>query len=265
MIFKDIENNEFLVERISKLILKENISHAYIFSGATGRDRILAADLFSKAVLCREFPGSGCDSCIICKKIDHGNHEDLIYIEKDENSIKDEAIEELQKKLKRKPFAGDRIIAVIKDADTMTSRAQNRLLKTLEEPFPGTVLILLADNEENLMRTVLSRCANLRWNSFSEDNVEIAEKAEEFVRKLVDGEPYYLKKKVLSSVENRDEAYRLLDSMEVIFGSYIRKSTYSKEMLKTAIDSIEGARSELARGMQPMQSLKRMILKMEDV
>ena len=57
---------------------------------------------------------------------------------------------------------GDRNIAVIKDADTLTVRAQNRLLKTLEEPFEGTVIMLLSENRENLLDTIKSRCIMYR-------------------------------------------------------------------------------------------------------
>jgi len=267
MTFDEIGNNAPLIKRVSRAIISGRVSHAYIFEGAARADRAAAADSFAKAVLCGEHPGRGCDSCIVCKKIDHGNHGDVLYVEKSENSVKDEAIEELQEKLKKKPFSGDRNIAVIKDADAMTSRAQNRLLKTLEEPFPGTIILLLSDNVENFARTIRSRCIVLRWNPFHEEQGgEETEKAEALVKMLAGGEPFYARKRMVAGLfENRDEALALLDRMEILFGGYLRERSYGKKTIKAAIDSIEEARQELKRGMQPAQSLKRMILKMEGI
>ena len=267
MTFKDIKNNEQLIKRTSDIIIKGNISHAYIFEGASRGDRVTAADCFAKAVLCGAFPGSGCDSCTVCRKIDHGNHEDISYVEKDENSVKDESIEELQEKLKKKPFSGDRHIAIIRDADAMTARAQNRLLKTLEEPFPGTVILLLADSVENFTKTILSRCVVLRWNPFGGTCCgETAEKAEAFIKTLLSREPFYLKKRMAAELsENKDEAFVLLDAMEVLFGRYLREHFYGIEDVKAAVSCIEEARQELKRGMKPSQSIKRMMLKMEGI
>ena len=70
----------------------------------------------------------------------HGNYEDFHFVESDGMSVKDEQICKVQSDIRKKPME-ERHMAVIKDADTMTLRAQNRLLKTLEEPFEGTVMI----------------------------------------------------------------------------------------------------------------------------
>ena len=266
MTFRDIKNNEAAVKRISDSIINGNISHAYIFEANTCTDKRLLADSFAKAVLCRSHLGAGCDSCVICKKIGHGNHEDVIYTEKDGISVKDEAIEELQVKLKRKPFAGERSIAIIDDADTMTARAQNRLLKTLEEPFPGTVIILLSCNIENLAKTILSRCVVVRWRPFAtEDGSELLKEAERLIKMFLEGEPFYLNKPaVMNFSENRDEAYKLLDSMEIICGGHIRERSCGREAVSSAVSCIEEARQDLSRGLNVGYALKSMILKMED-
>ena len=122
MILKDIENNEKIIERLEYITKEEQLSHAYIFEGNRQCDKKLVADCFIKAVLCENSKGTGCSECAACKKIEHGNHEDVMYVEKSGNSIKDEAIEELQSRLKNKPVSGFRNIAVIQDADTMTIR-----------------------------------------------------------------------------------------------------------------------------------------------
>jgi len=267
MTFKDIKNNDKLIKRVSNSIINGNISHAYIFEGGSEKDRKAVADAFTKAVLCGVNPGIGCDSCIVCRKIEHGNHEDIIFVEKDVNSIKDEAIEELQKKLKKKPFAGERNIAVIKDADTMTSRANNRLLKTLEEPFAGTVIILLSDHAENFTKTIISRCAVLRWNPFTDDDSGGHEAiAEEIIQMLISGTPSYARRPIITNLaEDRDSALKTLSAMESVFGRYAKERCYGKEAIRKAVSCIEEAQQDLKRGLSSGYSLKNMMLKIENV
>ena len=139
---------EKLINRISLSIRENAVSHAYIIEGDALTDKMGFAIDFLKAVSCNELPGTGCDECLTCRKIEHRNYEDLYIVEAEFNasktakSIRDDAIEELQDNLARKAVE-ERCFAIIESADSMTHRAQNRLLKTLEEPNPGTVIILL--------------------------------------------------------------------------------------------------------------------------
>ena len=158
-----------LAERIRGSVTAGNVFHAYIIEGDTCVDKVAFAKDMLKAIMCRENPGMGCEECIDCRKIAHDNYEDLYFIESDGLSVKDEAVFQLQEKLKLRPSGGNRNLAIIKDADTMTVRAQNRLLKTLEEPTPGTVIILLSENRDNLLETIRSRCVAYRLNSLETD------------------------------------------------------------------------------------------------
>ena len=263
MAFKDINNNDLLINRISRFIKSGNVSHAYVFECDTSADKKILANSFAKAILCETQKGMGCDSCIVCLKVANGNYEDIIYVEKDGASVKDGAIEELQEKLKIKPFAGERNIAIINEAETMTQRAQNRLLKTLEEPFLGTVLILLTNNSEGLNKTILSRCVILKWNEFAHEDLEdLQDEAEILVKMLLSEKPYYLSKsRLMNLAEDRDAAYKLLDCMQITYGKFMKESYCSKEVAHFAIRCIEEARRDLAQGMNVAYTLKNMILK----
>jgi len=263
MAFRNISNNDLIINRISRSIKSGNISHAYVFECDTSADKKVLANSFAKAILCDEQKGMGCDSCIICNKIANGNYEDIIYVEKDGASVKDGAIEELQEKLKIKPFAGERNIAIINESETMTARAQNRLLKTLEEPFLGTVLILLTNNSEGLNKTILSRCVVIKWNEFEMEGWgDLPDEAETLVKMLLNGEPYYSSKfRLMSLAEDRDNAYKLLDCMQISYGKFMRERFCSKEVAHFAIRCIEEARMDLAKGMNVAYTLKNMILK----
>jgi DNA polymerase III subunit delta' len=102
-------------------------------------------------------PDDACDSCVVCRKIDHGNHEDFYLVQKDENSVKAGAVEGIISSLYYKPL-GARTVVLVDNADTMTIQAQNKLLKTLEEPSGNAVIILLAERKDALADTILSRC-----------------------------------------------------------------------------------------------------------
>lgn len=124
------KEDEKLIGRIRQSIRDGKVSHAYLIEGDTCVDKVDFAKDFLKAVSCKVKPGEGCDICADCRKIDHDNCEDLYFVASDGISVKDDMIEKLQENLARKPL-GERNMAIIADADTMTIRAQNRFLKTL--------------------------------------------------------------------------------------------------------------------------------------
>lgn len=268
MILKDIPGNDKLIRKLEYLATSENLSHAYIFEGDTCADKPLLINCFIKAILCKESKGQGCEECSDCHKINHGNHEDIIYLEADGKSIKDEAVERVQEKLKKKPFSGERNIVVIKDADTMTIRAQNRLLKTLEEPHPGTIIFLLSENIENLVQTILSRCVVFKVNPFeTKEYAQIKEQAYGLTQMLLDKAPFYLVKiKLNEFVEDQESAVRLLDSMELIYRDLViidnkESRNYKKENLYRAVELIEQARRDLQRGINVGYAMKNLVIK----
>ena len=205
MTWDDITGNDRIIKRITSAATRGRVPHACVIEGDARVDKSLIAACFAKALLCETRPGVGCGSCAICRKIDRGGHEDVVIAEADGNSVKDEAIEALQEKLKKKPFAGERSVAVIRDADTMTRRAQNRLLKTLEEPHPGTAILLLSENVENLEKTILSRCVVYRFAPFfTPEYGDFMEDAEALAEMLLTKAPFYkAKAKMMALADGR--------------------------------------------------------------
>ncbi|MCR5481595.1 MAG: hypothetical protein K6F52_02265 [Clostridia bacterium] len=272
MIFEEIPENHAQFEKLYRTIMNSSVSHAYIFEGESGLDKKLIADCFIKMVLCREKPGRGCDECPVCRKINHGNYEDIIYVRADENSLKDSFIEELQARLMMKPFEGERNIAVIEDADLMTDRAQNRLLKTLEEPPVGTVIILLSENIENLMQTIVSRCVVYHFNSFGEERYLSRQAlAERVAEMLLDSMPFYaLKSELEETMQDKKEIYMFLDALEHYYRDLLVQQTeksrlYRRETIFAAVAAVENAGKDLRRGMNPSYALKNLIIELEDI
>jgi DNA polymerase III gamma/tau subunit len=286
MSFKEIKGNRKSVERMSRAIINRSISHAYLLEGDRSVDKLGLAENFVKAILCKGGEGDCCDSCPSCTKINHGNHEDVIYLAAEGNSIKDEAVEELQSRLKKKPYVGDRNIVILQDADTMTLRAQNRLLKTLEEPAPGTVMILLSENMESLAQTILSRCVIFKLNPYGTAGYEeVLDGAVEIADMLLAGKPFYeISRRISGLTESRDAAFEFLDAMEswyrdlavseydtrseMVFHAdrieELRKRSrlYPRNAVDRAVAAIEEAKNDLNRNLNIGYTIKNMILKM---
>ena len=133
MSLTSIKGNDKIRQILMTAVKEGTISHAYIFEGDAESDKLQLAENFTKAILCQGNNTDCCDSCNSCIKIDHGNHEDVIYCRSEGGRIRMKE-SRLTSRLKKKPYVGSRNIAIIENADTMTLRAQNRLLKTLKNP-----------------------------------------------------------------------------------------------------------------------------------
>lgn len=259
------DSDRKLVERISKSIRAGQAFHAYLIEGDSLSDKEGFTLEFCKALLCRVRPGLGCDRCASCRKIDHGNCEDLHIVEADGMSVKDEQISKLQAELQKKPL-GERNLAVIKDADTMTKRAQNRILKTLEEPYEGTVIFLLSENRENIIDTVKSRCVIYRLESPGE-KTEGRQAAEEVLGALWDRADFFTVRTVLAkNMKSREDAFVLLDEMERVYESLLtwedsRRKNFTKKEIFRAIELIEEARRDLLLKVNYQYAIKNLILK----
>ncbi len=286
MSLKDTRGNGKVVERMIRGIKNRSISHAYLLEGNSSIDKLALAENFVKAILCKEGEGDSCECCSSCNKLNHGNHEDVIYLAAEGNSIKDEAVEELQSRLKKKPYVGDRNIVILRDADTMTLRAQNRLLKTLEEPAPGTVLILLSDNMENLTQTILSRCVIFKLNPYETmDYKNPLERAILIADMVLDRKPFYeIARQLADDTTGKDAAFELLDALEIWYRDLAiceydshhqlichtdkidelkrRSRLYQRSAVDKAVAAIEEARNDLNRNLNISYTIKNMILKM---
>lgn len=167
MSFNDIIEQKSAVDILQEEIESERINHAYLLLGKDGVGKRSLAFQFARALLCEEADNDSCDQCINCQKIDHYNHPDVKYIEIAEgaNKLKIDQIREIQKEISYKPYETDYKIYIIDDAEEMTPQAANSLLKTLEEPPSYAVIILLVEEINRLLPTVISRCQHIRLSN----------------------------------------------------------------------------------------------------
>jgi DNA polymerase III delta prime subunit len=254
--------------RLMALAGGENLFHAYIFEGGRGTDKMRAAEAFAKAAHCTGERPKPCGICASCVKADRGNHEDILYITRDGNSIGVKQIEDLQIRLRSKPFASRRIVAIVDEADRMTPQSQNKLLKTLEEPSGGNVVVLLTANAALLLETIRSRCVVLRLAA-SPAPAPDAALAEAFFESLTANGAYFELSRIVAATTERDAAdafldaltLRLRDALVAAFDGETRREPAYADLLRF-VDCAEEARRGISGGFNVKYALKTMILKM---
>lgn len=172
MYFKEIIGHDALKSRLQGALRTRQLAHGLIFEGISGVGKSMTAQAIAAALLCENQMDEACGICPACLKMASDNHPDYSVIIPDGASIKNKQIEEFQEFILLKPYTGDRKIAVIKQAHTMTLSAQNRILKILEEPPSYAVIIFVTDQLEGLLPTIRSRCQIVSFQRLNRSAVE---------------------------------------------------------------------------------------------
>lgn len=260
--------NDPLIRRIESSVRSGRISHAYLIEGPVCLDKTAFAENFAKGILCPKRSGDHCGRCMICEKIEHDNHEDLIYIShpKSRQTIGIEQIRQMQTQINIKPN-GPRYIVVIEESERMTEPAQNCLLKTLEEPPGDAVLMLLAENSQQLLPTIRSRCLKLRIEGSQENrDADMVRLAKQLLDQVLSGSPFYRIRKTMGDVlKDRQRALELIDCMEercreLALAGDENGVPYRAEDISRCVDALESARVQMDKGMSPGYVVKRMLL-----
>jgi len=175
MPFSEIAAHQRAIENLQAAISNDRLSHAYLFYGPAGVGKRLTAISLAKALLCRENgPVDFCGRCPSCAMIERGDHPNVRVYEPDpaKKEFTIDRIEELQSEMALAGTLASRRIFVLDRAEEMNEIAQNRLLKTLEEPREEALLLLIATHPEALRPTVLSRVQLIRFGRLSPEMIE---------------------------------------------------------------------------------------------
>lgn len=223
--FATILGHERPLTALNKLIECGRLPHAMLFHGPEGVGKASIARLLGRALVCREL---GCAACDDCRLFDAGNHPDFVHVKlelrKDSKTeyrkqIVVDQIRLLSSLVGLAPRHGARRVILLDPADKMNLEAQNALLKTLEEPPPHTVLILIAARPQVLVATVRSRCFALGFSPLrAEDLAHLLESrgfdAQEALARaaLAEGRPGTAIELDLQALRERRD--RLLDGLE---------------------------------------------------
>ncbi|HZP65154.1 MAG TPA: DNA polymerase III subunit delta' [Rudaea sp.] len=146
------------------------LPHALLVCGPAGLGKRELASGFAAALLCQQpgADGSACGTCRACQLVAAGSHPDLVHVGlelrddgKPRTEITVEQIRRLCERLALTAQFGGYQIAIVDPADAMNPSAANALLKTLEEPTPASIIVLLADEPARLPATIRSRCQRI--------------------------------------------------------------------------------------------------------
>jgi DNA polymerase-3 subunit delta' len=156
-----VYGHDWAVEHLRRGLRHGRVRHAYLITGPESVGKEALARAFTMALNCTapDAEGRPCGDCRSCRLISSGNHPDVVYAEHDPNTgaLKIEEVRSVCQKLALKPFESTYRIAIFRDFDKARGPAQDALLKTLEEPPPQALLILLAPSVESLLPTIVSR------------------------------------------------------------------------------------------------------------
>jgi len=176
--------HEWAVDMLKKHVTLGTMRHAYLFAGPPGIGRRTLALRFAQALNCQApvAPGVPCGECRDCRQIEAMQHADLHILQavdeagkpKIGGTLKVDQIRDVRRLLTYKPYQSNYRVALFLRFHEANDSAANALLKTLEEAPSYAVLILTADNPEQLLPTIVSRCEVLRLRPLRIEQVQQA-------------------------------------------------------------------------------------------
>ncbi|MDQ6632737.1 MAG: DNA polymerase III subunit [Verrucomicrobiota bacterium] len=173
MSFADFPEQKQPIALLQRSLERGRLGHAYLFSGNDLSELEAVARTLAKTLNCQlpprrsknNLPLDGCDQCDSCRRIDDANYPDVFWVRPESKSrvITIEQIRDLMQIINLKPSVAEFKLGIMVAADRLNPQAANAFLKTLEEPPPKSVLILLSAAPQKILETILSRCLRLNF------------------------------------------------------------------------------------------------------
>lgn len=227
MSFANFPEQQRAVALLQRSLGRGRLAHAYLFSGSRLAELESMAATLAKVLNCLERrDGAGgvdsCDRCLSCRKIDSANHPDVYWLRPESKlrQIRIEDTRELIASIYLKPSEALFKVAVVSGVDRFNANAGNAFLKTLEEPPPRSVLILLSTEPQRILDTIVSRCLRLEFSATGMHRIDKARI------------PWLTEFAAVASGSNRGllDRYRLL-------GLLLRKLAEVKAEIETEVSS----------------------------
>ncbi|MBF0214256.1 MAG: DNA polymerase III subunit delta' [Magnetococcales bacterium] len=178
-VFSSILGHDAIVGRLQRTLSQDRPGHAWLFHGPEGVGKRTTALAWIQSLFCQQpvtLPAglSGCGACLACGKCAEGNHPDLQRLEllEKKSRIAIDQVRELTRFIAFTPLESSWKAAIVDDAALMNDAAANALLKTLEEPPSGSLLILITNRPGALLPTIRSRCQQERFQPLESPVIE---------------------------------------------------------------------------------------------
>ncbi len=170
--FDSVIGQEAITDTLKNAIIRNTISHAFLFAGPRGTGKTSCAKIFAKALNCTNLKnGEPCNECENCKAADKGSMPDIMEIDAASNNGVDE-IREIRDKVKYAPTQGKYKVYIIDEVHMLSIGAFNALLKTLEEPPAHVVFILATTELQKVPATIISRTQRYNFKRISKSDLE---------------------------------------------------------------------------------------------
>ena len=172
--FQDILGHEQIIEHLQNAIKTDKVPHAYILDGPDMSGKKMIADAFSMTLECEKKGTEPCMECHSCKQALGKNQPDIIYLQHEKpNTISvDDIRSQINNDIGVKPYSSPYKVYIVDEAEKMNVQAQNALLKTIEEPPAYAVILLLTNNAEIFLPTILSRCVRLSLKAVPDEKIK---------------------------------------------------------------------------------------------
>ncbi len=156
-VWDDLVGQERVVEVLRRAVAGEAhaMTHAWLVTGPPGSGRSNAVRAFAAALQCDR---GGCGECSACRTALSGAHPDVTLVRTEQLSIGVDEVRELVRRAAMSPTLGRYQVLVVEDADRVTERGADALLKSIEEPASKTVWLLCAPTPDDVVVTIRSRC-----------------------------------------------------------------------------------------------------------
>lgn len=235
--------HKWAVDMLQQHVANQSQRHAYLITGSPGLGKRSLALAFARSLTCSAPPAPGefCGECRNCRQMGRLQHPDLTVIEAEKvgGMLKVEQIRELRKSVLLSPYqAAYRIVLLLRFEEANASAA-NALLKTLEEAPSKVILLLTADNVEQLLPTIVSRCEVLRLrplpiprvDEFLRNKGASAEKAA-LLAHLSAGRPGYALNLLEDETALEFRSKKLAEFAEMLLASRVVRFRYAEQLAK---------------------------------
>ncbi len=260
--FKTLFGNEATKSRLGELIVSGRVPHAFLIDGPRGSGKYTFALSVAAALNCEKVLSDShplpCLECNVCKRIYSGEFTDVKVLEKDKGraTLGVDAVKEFKADMFLSATEAEKKVYIIKDAESMTTEAQNSLLTVLEEPPKNVVTLLLANGSDRIINTIKSRAQYVPMSRFSSSELDSAltSLSDEY-RRLKRIEPeaigrlFVLSDGVIGRAlelldpKMKEEADEIYSDVEALTSCIVKSSPYKD--LYAAIENLGTARQEI--------------------
>lgn len=238
-----IIGHDWAVKRLSSAIASGQLAQSHLFVGPPAIGKAALAQAMARALL-------GHDDRTR-RLVDQNKHPDLTWVQPDGDSIKVDQVRELLHALTLAPVESRQRVAIIDQAHLMTDNGKNAILKTLEEPNPTVVMILIAPSVDSVLPTISSRCQvlNLRLAPVTDIEQALIERGQgsdraEFIARLSRGRVGWALRAIEDETLLEARRQRLDDLMTLLGSNRSARFAYAEKLAKSESDEIDSTLEE---------------------